>query len=169
MNTSTFTGSTTFTITHARHISAKVATDLKRLQRLYGQPGDADISDYETEVVALLRAGYLGEITYGFRRSGKFIPPTLFYTAEGLAGSGHSDDPGRIRPGYDVSGASFYSYLTYSPEWYRKTAEERRTFKDALPFQRSAADEPPTVGARVTDRNYVAGGVTLRRSTLRPF
>ena len=32
--------STSFTVTHARHMAAKVATDLKRLQRLYGRPGD---------------------------------------------------------------------------------------------------------------------------------
>ena len=28
----------TFTVTHARHMAAKVATDLKRMQRLYGSP-----------------------------------------------------------------------------------------------------------------------------------
>ena len=34
----TLTETTTFTVTHARHMAAKVATDLKRMQRLYGEP-----------------------------------------------------------------------------------------------------------------------------------
>ena len=33
--------SATFTVTHARHMAAKVATDLKRMQRLYDVPSDA--------------------------------------------------------------------------------------------------------------------------------
>jgi hypothetical protein len=37
----TFSESTTFTLTHAKHMAAKVATDLKRMQRLYGYPSDA--------------------------------------------------------------------------------------------------------------------------------
>ena len=41
----TVTESTTFTVTHARHIAAKVATDLKRLQRFYGKPSDSAIAD----------------------------------------------------------------------------------------------------------------------------
>ena len=35
-----YTESTTFTVTHARHMAAKVATDLKRMQRFYGKPSD---------------------------------------------------------------------------------------------------------------------------------
>ena len=54
--------STSFTVTHARHMAAKVATDLKRMQRLYGSPSDTDIADYETEVIELLKAGYLDTI-----------------------------------------------------------------------------------------------------------
>jgi hypothetical protein len=53
----TITATTTFTLTHAKHMAAKVATDLKRLQRLYGSPTDAAIADYETEVIELLKAG----------------------------------------------------------------------------------------------------------------
>ena len=58
--TSTFTESSTFTVTHARHMAAKVATDLVRMQRFYGFPSDADIDAYEEEVIALLKAGYIG-------------------------------------------------------------------------------------------------------------
>ena len=57
----------TFTVTHARHMAAKVATDLKRMQRLYGSPSDTDIASYEAEVIEFLKAGYLGTVTYGFQ------------------------------------------------------------------------------------------------------
>ena len=39
MSTSfTITETTTFTLTHAKYMAAKVATDLKRMQRFYGAP-----------------------------------------------------------------------------------------------------------------------------------
>jgi hypothetical protein len=108
----TLSATTTFTLTHAKHIAAKVATDLKRIQRFYnGVPTDKSIADYETELIELLKAGYLGTVTYGFRRNGKWIEPTLWYTARDLAGTAaNDDDPGKIRPGADIKGASFYSY-----------------------------------------------------------
>ena len=105
-----YTESRTFTVTHARHMAAKVATDLKRMQRFYGKPSDESIADYETEATEMLRAGYLDTVTYGFKRDGKWIEPTLRYTARDLAGaSANDDDPGRIRPGADIGGASFRS------------------------------------------------------------
>src|SRR4051794_28181100 len=111
----TFTEPGTFTITHARHIAARVATDLKRIQRFYGEPSDAWIADYEEELVQFLKAGYLGTVTYGFRRGDVWIEPTLRYTARDLAGdTANDDDPGRIRPGANTRNAFFHSYLTYS-------------------------------------------------------
>jgi hypothetical protein len=38
----------------------------------------------------------------------------------------HDDDPGRIRPGADIRGASFYSYLTYGASWDRLTSTSRQ-------------------------------------------
>src|SRR3546814_17027368 len=66
----TFAGTESFTVTHARHMAAKVATDLKRMQRLYGSPGDATIATYEAEVTEFLKAGFLGTVMYGYRRDG---------------------------------------------------------------------------------------------------
>lgn len=108
--TITFSESNTFTITHARHIAAKVATDLKRMQRFYGAPNDAAIERYESELMALLKAGYVEKVSYGFRRNGLLIEPTLIYTARDLAAqTAGDDDPGRVRPGADITGASFYT------------------------------------------------------------
>lgn len=131
----TVSESTTFTVTHARHMAAKVATGLERLQRLYGSPSDDAIVSYETEVIELLRKGYLGTAAYGFRRNGKWIEPAIKYTARDLAGfAANDDDPGRIRPDANIEDASFYSYLTYSVTWDQLSWAECHAFKSQLPF-----------------------------------
>lgn len=170
MSTSyTLSESTTFTITHARHLAAKVKTDLMRMQRFYDQPSDASIDQYETEVTELLRNGYLGTVTYGFKRDGKWIEPTLRYTAQELASGGVDDDPGKVRPGADIIGATFYSYLTYSAKWDSLTAAQRESFKSGLPFQRTGADAPSAAGYFVEDRTYSSGGRALGRSSMRSY
>jgi hypothetical protein len=165
-----FTDSVTFTITHARHIAARVATDLKRIQRFYGRPDDASIAAYETEVIELLRAGYLGKVGFGFKRGDRWIEPTLHYSARELAGgSANDDDPGRIQPGADISGASFYSYLTYSSAWDRLSSSEQQAFKAKLPIQRTGAEAPGAAGYFINDRTYSAGGIALDRMSLKSF
>lgn len=164
----TVSESASFTITHARHMAAKVAADLKRMQRLYGAPSDSDISAYEGEVVALLKAGYLGTVSYGFRRGGQWIEPTLRYTARDLSGkSTNDDDPGKVRPWANVTGASFYSYLSYSSAWDSLSTEQRVAFKDTLPVNRGGAAEPGISGYLEADRSYSAGGWALGRSSVR--
>lgn len=166
----TVADTTTFTLTHAKHMAAKVATDLKRLQRLYGSPSDSQIADYETEVIALLKAGYLGTLTLGFRRDGKWIEPALRYTSRDLAGgTANDDDPGRIKPGRNIDGATFYNYLTYSAAWNQLTAAEREIFERTLPFHRSGAPEPGVNGYLANDRIYSAGGQALDRASVRSW
>lgn len=166
----TITDSSTFSITHARHMAAKVAADLKRLQRHYGEPSDDDIAAYEAEVIALLKAGYLGTVTFGFWRDEKWIEPTLRYTAHDLAGAfADDDDPGKIRPWADVSGASFYSFLTYSAAWSSLDAEQKDAFKRTLPYYRGSGSEPGITGYLENDRTYSAGGRALGRATVRSY
>lgn len=156
--------SDTFSLTHAKHMAAKVATDLKRMQRLYGKPSDTQIADYEAECIALLKAGYFGEMTYGFRRNGDWIEPTLRYRARDLAGaSAADDDPGRVPPGADISGASFYSYHVYGPGWDAATQSER----DSFPHPRVGAPTPGVNGYMIDDNTYSAGGKALGRSSVR--
>ena len=166
----TISETTTFTITHARHIAAKVATDLKRMQRFYGNPSDTRISDYETEVIALLKAGYLGTVAYGFRRNDNWIEPTLKYTAQDLINRSVSDDdPGRIRPGANIDGATFYTYLTYSSAWDSLSEAEKNAFEMSLPFQRTSAPEPGVSGYFSSDLVYSAGGRALNRESVRSY
>lgn len=170
---SSFTISTsmTFTLTHAKHMAAKVAADLKRMQRLYtGGPSDEDIAHYEAEVIEYLKAGYLGTVTYGFWRDDNWIEPTIRYTARDLASaSANDDDPGRVRPGADVSGAKFYSYLTYSTDWTCTSDTQKEAFRSQLPFQRGTAPEPGIKGYLSHDRTYSSGGRALERASVRSF
>ncbi|MCO6181143.1 hypothetical protein A6U97_27600 [Agrobacterium tumefaciens] len=170
MSSYSYTESATFTITHARHMAAKIATDLKRIQRLYGKPTDQTIADYEAEAVAMMKAGYLSSVTYGFKRDGSWIEPTLKYTARDLANStANDDDPGKIRPGKDVSGASFTSFLAYSDAYFALPQSDRNSFNNGLPFQRTTGTEPPVSGYFASDHTYSAGGRALDRSCVRSY
>lgn len=164
----TYSETQTFSITDAKKLSAKVATDLKRIQRFYGNPSDSEINTYETEVIELLRNGYLNKVTYGFMRNDNWIEPTLIYTAKELT-LGVDDDPGRIHPNADVAGAYFHSYLTYSVKWDRLSLSEKDTFKKSLPFYRSGAIEPGINGYLSQDLTYSSGGRSLSRSTVKSY
>ena len=151
---------TTFTVTHARHMASKVATDLKRIQRLYGRPSNTDIANYEAEAIELLKEGY--------RRDGRWIEPTVKYSARDLiGGTAHDDDPGRIRPGADISSAAYYSYLTYSAAWSKLSPAVKEDFEKRLPFPRTGAPEPGVSGYFNEDRSYSSGGWALSRSSVR--
>jgi hypothetical protein len=162
--------STTFTITHAKYIASKVATDLKRIQRFYGKPSDNEIIAYESEIIELLKAGYLGKVVYGFQKTRKWIEPTLEYTASELNSSRtNDDDPGKIRPNCNIVGASFHSYLTYSQTWHSLSSEAKQVFLNQLPFQRKGATELGIEGYFEKDLIYHSGGRALNRSTIRSF
>jgi hypothetical protein len=107
------------------------------MQRFYGKPSDTKIVEFELELTSLLKAGYLGTVSYGFKKDGEWITPTVRYFARELNGlSATDDDPGRVPPGADVTGASFYTYLTYSSSWDALSTEQQTQFKQALPFVR---------------------------------
>ena len=165
----TDTGTQTFSRTHAKKISYRVATDLKRMQRLYKSPTDQWIRQYDAELVELLTAGFLERVTYGFRRGDAWIEPTLRYTAFELADPGFGDDPGRVRARADISGASFYSYLTYSKAWAALSGAEQDAFKKSLPFKRVDALEPGIDGYLQRDLSYSAGGRGLQRATVKSW
>lgn len=167
----TITETTTFTVTHARHIAAKVTTDLKRMQRFYGKPTDERIAQFEGEVIELLRQGYLGTVTYGFRRKNEWVEPALRYTAKDLISGNIDDDPGRVPPNLNIVGAEFHSYLTYSSAWGRLTEAERQAVESKLPLQRTGAPEPKASAGSyfVDDKTYSSGGRTLGRSSIRSF
>lgn len=157
-----------FTITNARYIAAKVGTDLKRIQRFYGSPNDIDIRDYEEELIVLLANRCIDRITYGFRRDGVWVEPTLKYTAYSLETSS-DDDPGKVRPNANIVNASFGSFLVYNSVWYSLPQADRQRIKDQLPVIRTSATEPGSNGVFTADNTYSSGGRNLSRSSLRTY
>lgn len=168
MSSYTITSTESFTVTHARRIASKVATDLKRFQRFYGSPDDVWIGDYEAELVGLLQHEAVDTVVYGFKRNGFWTPASVKYRALPGGALAADDDPGKIRPGVDVAGSTFTSFLSYSLAWFALTAGERDRIEQGLPFLRSTGTAPGLeTGAWADDLNYVAGGRGLGRSTVR--
>ena len=162
----TITQSQTFTITNARYLASKVKTDLTRMRNFYGSPSEASIEKFELELAALLAAGYLSKVTYGFRRNGAFVAPSIEYTAEQLAAGWANDRPGGIMIGANIVGATFYSFLEYNSKWFNLAQSDRMAFEDTLPVQRPTADTPGVSGYYESDRSYASGGTALSRKSL---
>ncbi len=165
----TYSATLTFTRAHAKQICFRVKADLKRIQRFYGFPNDDSIQEFYEEVVELLTAGYLDRVWYGFVCDGKWIEPTLRYTAFELTDDSFGDDPGCIKPGANVEGAGFTSSLTLSQAWHRLSREDQEAFEKTLPFKRIVATEPGVDGYLQQDLSYSAGGRGLRRTKVRSW
>ena len=163
--TYTTTGSETFTVTHARHIAIKIGTDLKRMQRFYGKPSDERITNYEREIVALLKRDYLDRIEYGFRIN-DWWRMALKYEARHGGVLIADDYPGGLRPGVDITGCQFHSFLVTNLRWSALSKEDReRVYKEAdVNFRRTEGSEPQ--GNWTVDRVYSAGGRGVQRSSL---
>ena len=156
-----------FTIAHARHIASKVATDLLRFQRFYGSPSNNWIDWYEAELIVLLKYDAVDTVVYGFQRNGLWTMASARYVALPGGSLRVDDDPGKIRPGFDVSNASFTSFLTYSSFWCNLPVATREGIERDLPFQRTVGSPSGLErGQWVSDRNYFAGGRGLGRSTV---
>ena len=164
-----FEESTTFSIVHARHMAAKVATDLLRLQRFYGKPTNSSIDAYEAELIALLKEDYLRAVTYGFKRNEKWVVALRYHAVAG-GSLVADDDPGKLKPGVDVSNCSFGSFLEYNANWSNLNSTAKQNFRKTLPFQRSDGTEPDVeAGYWVDDRTYAAGGRAISRSVIKRY
>ena len=162
--TSTGTRTASFTITDARYVGAKVGTDLRLLNNLYGRPALADIDDYTEEVASLLRDGYLATVSYGFKD-----PATnewnlrLRYTAT-TGGQLVDTKPGLLPTAAAVSSYTFYSYLTYSRKFDDLPASQQTSVKAALPIERVGAEEPSArYGTTATGNGYSRNGAGVAR------
>ena len=166
----TFTTSKTFTITHARYVTSKVAADLRQLKLFYGRPDDGQIDAYAEEAALLLRDGYLERVDYGFRRQDPQLGAQWVLLLLYVARNGElSDDySGRVPANVDVSDASFWSYLTYTAPFFSLSGVEQARVKAALPIERSAGREAGFVGGTWTgDRTYSSSGQGVARSVFR--
>lgn len=166
---STFTTTSSFTITHARYVTSKIAADLRQLKLLYGGPSDSDIVDYAEEAALLLRDGYLERVDFGFKRrtqSGEEWVLLLRYVVR--AGALSDDHAGRVPAGVSTGAAYFNSYLTYTSKFYALTSSEREKVKQALPVKRTPAGEAGfATGTWGNNRGYSSNHQGVERSVFR--
>ena len=168
MSSYTTTNSTTFTMTHAKRIASKVATDLMRFRRFYDEPTSTRIDNYEKELAVLLRYDVLDEVTYGFRKNKKWVTAVKYRAVDGELVA--DDNPGSLRAVSDCSGASFYSFLSYNGNWDKLSSVQKERIEDQLPFSRGTGTEPDIDGGYwVDDLGYSAGGRGLRRSKIQRY
>ncbi|MGW0251900.1 HORMA-1 domain-containing protein [Nocardia goodfellowii] len=158
----TFTASSTFTITDAQYVASKMGADLLNLNARYGHPTREQITDFVLEAALYLKAGYLATVDYGFKDGDRWIL-RLRYRA--IAGGQLGDaSPGGLPSPATVTGSTFHSYLIPNAAFTALTSEEKRAFKDTLPFQRTGGSEPTTgVGDYTNESQYSRNGVGLNR------
>jgi len=166
--TSTFTTTSTFTRTHAKHLAAKVIADLYQCSVLYDRPDEDGIEKYETELIELLANEYVYSYEFGFKTNEKRVL-TWHYTV-GADGGLHGDaDAGGIYAKATVAQATYFNFLTPSVKWNRLTAADQAAVERGLPFQRTPGSSPVDGnGYWQIDHGYSAGGVRVERKTFRP-
>jgi hypothetical protein len=165
---SSYSVSESFTIAHARHISSRVAADMRQMSRYYGYPDESHIENLLEELAQYLAAGFLSTFEIGFKRDGARLF-TLFY--EVLSDGSLSDSRGGGVPaGIDITGAKTFNYLRQSDAFFRLNQDERDAFKAKLPVKRVFGEAPIDGKGRwvIEDRSYAAGGTGLRRRRFVP-
>jgi Bacterial HORMA domain family 1 len=167
--TFSFTKTATFTIVHARYLASKVAADMHLCAQYYGSPSQGQIRAYAEELAQYLNAGYIQEYEFGYKKNGKRIVSWRYKVdSNGLLTA--DDRSGKVVPYVDVSGASFFNFMTQNSDFFALSSDDRARFKAALPVQRSNG-EPPADGSGywVSDRNYFSAGCGLNRQTFQPL
>ena len=166
----TVTRTAAFTITEARYVGAKIGTDLRLLHNLYGAPAHARIDAFVEEAALLLRDGYLGTVSYGFRNpSSNDWKLRLRYTAT-VGGQLVDTRPGSLPTSAAVAGCSFYSYLSYSPEFLNLSSADQTRVEAALPVSRSFGEEQATRSGNIGSGNgYSRNGVGVTRDVFTAF
>ena len=162
-----YTTTETFTKTHARYIASKIAADLRKLQLYYDRPTDSEIEDYLVELTERLAKRYLGSFEAGFKKDGKRVV-SLFYEVRS-DGTVTDNQAGNVYARADITGASWFTYVTHSSTYMNLTATEQDTFDKTLPIDRTPGAAPTDgAGYWTTDHGYAGGGVGAARRTFRP-
>lgn len=166
--TVTRTATSTFTIIQARYLASKIAADLHLCAQYYGSPSESRIREYAEELAQYLNAGYLKEYEFGYKKNDVRVVTWRYRVDEnGLLTT--DDRPGKVVSYVDVSGATFYNFLTQNAAFFRLSAADQAKFEGGLPLQRTPGTLPSDgLGSWKSDRNYYSGGVGMNRQTFQP-
>jgi hypothetical protein len=162
-----FTTTTTFTRTNARYLASKIAADLRQLRSFYGRPSEQKIEDLYEELVEMLAGGYVATFEAGFRTNDKRVVSERYTITAG--GSADDERAGGVYARADISGASWFTFMTYSEAWWQLTETERQKIRDSVPIDRTPGSEPTDGdGYWESGRNYENGGMSVSRRGFRP-
>lgn len=146
--------------TYARHIAAKVAADLKRLQVMGGAdiPSDEEIAAYQEEMSLLLHEGYLGEMTYGFVQDGSWVVALKYSTGKRLANT--NDGPPTTE---NTVKQAFASCLAYSSDWEKLVDVARaKLAKNNLPARTPGTEFGLADGRWQKNSGYASGDLSVQ-------
>lgn len=163
------TYTTTFTLTHAKHLASKVVADLYLCSRQYGRPSADSVSAYQEELTTMLAGGYVAAYEFGFERNEERMLSWRYTVGPAGTLQGDSRSGGLYRGG-DVASAEYFNHMTYSAKWSQLSVAERKAIKDTLPISRTSGSAPGDGnGYWATERSYTAGGVAVERRVFRPW
>lgn len=166
---STYTTSSTFTRTHARHLGSKVAADLRQCSLFYRSPSSDMVSKYQDELVELLAGGFVAEYEFGFKRGEKRIVCWRYTVTPDGDMLSVTGDAGHLHARANTTGAQYYNFLSYSVAWRSLSSTEQARIKQTLPVSRSPGSLPGDgSGYWAESRDYGAGGVRVTRQEFRP-
>ncbi len=163
----TGTQTKTWTITNARYVTSKIAADLDLMRTHYGWPSAQKVTDFADEAAVLLAKRLLGAVEYGAKVNGVVVF-ALKYTARSDGTLSTDDRSGRVPADLNLTGASFYSFLTYNANWFALTAIEKENIENMLPIKRSDGSQPVIGGGSWSgQRSYSSNGEGVDRQTFR--
>lgn len=165
-----YTTTTTFTRTHARHLAAKVVADLYECSGLYGSPSEDSLDDYEEELIELLSGGYVATYEFGFKKDGARVLSWRYSVSVDGGLQGGDSQAGRLHARVSIAGATYYNHMSYTEAWSALSEAGRAAVRQRLPFQRTTGALPGDGdGYWQTDHGYSSGGVRIDRTTFRPW
>lgn len=128
---------------------------------------ESSLEDYRTELEELLTGGYVARYQFGFSLNDALVWSMRY--AVGPDGSlAPTGTAGGVPAGIDVTGATFFNFLTFSDSWSGLSPITRKVIESGLPFIRAEGTLPSEPGGYwASDRTYTAGGVALERTVFR--
>lgn len=165
-----FTYTETFTLAHAKELSAKVVADLYQCSLLYDRPAAVGIASYRDELTVLLSRGFVEAYEFGFTENGRRLLTWQYSVTTSGALAGGSSASGGLYSKGSVARAGYFNFLTFSRKWFDLTADEQTKIEQMLPFVRTPGVLPVDGnGYWTTERTYAAGGVIVQRRNYRPL
>lgn len=166
--TQSYVTSSTFTITDARYVAAKMGADLRGLYTRYNKPNADAIEDYIEEVAQCLKHGYLSTVDFGFKHDDQWRL-RLRYTAT-VGGQLTDSSPGRLPAAVQLANCTFHSYMSWSASFLALPRADREAFAATLPIRRTPAPAPSLGAGRYSNAaEYSRNGAGLSRDVYSAF